>query len=123
MRVIPFQPPQFGTSPHYQTIVNNFLTHMPGYKPREIIPAGEAVQVPTQCGTNDQILIYVHRTRRAEPGSPVVLLVHGLEGSSESVYMMEMCRKLLEAGFHVVRMNMRSCGNGVGLAQNIYNSV
>lgn len=39
-----------------------------------------------------------------------VLVVHGLEGSSESKYMLGMASKGLAAGMNVIRMNQRSCG-------------
>lgn len=40
---------------------------------------------------------------------PTIVLVHGLEGSSESPYMLGTARKAFEAGFNVLRMNQRNC--------------
>ena len=37
-------------------------------------------------------------------------MVHGLEGSSESQYMLRIARNGLAAGMNVVRMNQRNCG-------------
>ena len=40
-----------------------------------------------------------------------VILVHGLEGSSESRYIKGIAARAWAAGFNVVRMNMRNCGD------------
>ncbi|HTM12702.1 MAG TPA: alpha/beta fold hydrolase [Bryobacteraceae bacterium] len=50
--------------------------------------------------------------RTQTPESPVgeLILVHGLEGSSESGYARSMAAAALEAGYVVHRYNMRGCG-------------
>lgn len=39
-----------------------------------------------------------------------LVLVHGLEGSSEGSYMRSLAQRALVEGFHAHRMNMRNCG-------------
>jgi predicted alpha/beta-fold hydrolase len=51
-----------------------------------------------------------------------VLIVHGLEGSSESAYMVGCTHKALAAGMNVVRMNVRNCGGTEGLSPTLYHS-
>jgi predicted alpha/beta-fold hydrolase len=58
--------------------------------------------------------------RRLE--APTLLLLHGLEGSSESLYVLGTSQKAHRAGFNVVRMNMRTCGGTEHLTQTLYNS-
>lgn len=53
---------------------------------------------------------------------PTLVLVHGLEGSSESGYMLGTAARALEAGFNVVRMNQRNCGGAEHLSPTLYNS-
>lgn len=53
---------------------------------------------------------------------PTLLLLHGLEGSSTSVYMLETADKAFRAGFNIVRMNMRTCGGTEHLTPTLYNS-
>jgi predicted alpha/beta-fold hydrolase len=76
------------------------------------------------------------RLYRTEPGVQVlveeqhpvgkprgrVLIVHGLEGSSRSGYMLSMARAALEAGFSAHRMNLRSCGGTETLCRGGYHS-
>ena len=51
-----------------------------------------------------------------------VIIVHGLEGSSDSGYMMGITEKALAAGMNVVRMNQRNCGGTDHFAPTLYNS-
>ena len=77
-----------------------------------------------------------HRLIEVEPGVPVLchchwqndrraltlIVVHGLEGSSESQYMLGIANKGLAAGMNVVRMNQRNCGGMDHHAPTLYNS-
>jgi predicted alpha/beta-fold hydrolase len=51
-----------------------------------------------------------------------VLLVHGLEGSSDSRYIQGIAERAWEAGCNVVRMNMRNCGGTDTLTPTLYHS-
>ena len=43
------------------------------------------------------------------PGAPIVLVVHGLEGSARRGYMRSVCRELLRDGVWPVALNLRGC--------------
>ncbi len=58
--------------------------------------------------------------RRAE--SPVLLALHGLEGSSGSHYMRGLADKAWRQGFSVVRLNQRNCGGTEHLTPGLYHS-
>ncbi len=77
------------------------------------------------------------RLIEVEPGVPVlchchwqadrarsltVIIVHGLEGSSESQYMLGITEKALAAGMNVIRYNQRNCGGTDALAPVLYHS-
>lgn len=77
------------------------------------------------------------RLVEVEPGVPVLchchwqndrsraltlLVVHGLEGSSDSGYALGIAAKGLAAGMNVVRMNQRNCGGTDHLAPTLYHS-
>ena len=51
-----------------------------------------------------------------------LVLVHGLEGSSESRYVQGLTVRAWNAGCNVVRMNMRNCGASDGLTPTLYHS-
>jgi uncharacterized protein len=51
-----------------------------------------------------------------------VLLLHGLEGSSEAHYMRGMADKAWRRGCNVVRLNQRNCGGTEHLSRGLYHS-
>lgn len=53
---------------------------------------------------------------------PTALLVHGLEGSDASGYMLGTADKLLAAGWNAVRLNIRNCGDTEHLSPTLYHS-
>ncbi len=53
---------------------------------------------------------------------PTVLLVHGLEGSDESRYILGSADKAFAAGWNAVRMNLRNCGGTEELSTTLYHS-
>src|SRR5262249_50623336 len=60
---------------------------------------------------------------QAEPdGAATLIIVHGLEGSSASQYVIGTGSKAWIAGMNVVRMNMRNCGGTEKLSPTLYHS-
>lgn len=53
---------------------------------------------------------------------PTIVLLHGLEGSSESGYMLGAADQAFGAGFNVLRLNQRNCGGTEDLTATLYNS-
>jgi len=69
------------------------------------------------------VRVLVHcRWQPERRACPTLLLVHGLEGSSESIYMQGTAFKAHRAGFNVLRLNIRTCGDTLHLTQTLYNS-
>ena len=68
-----------------------------------------------------RVLAHCHwqTDRRAHP---TVLLLHGLEGSSEAHYIVGMADKAWACGFNVVRLNQRNCGGTEHLSKGLYHS-
>src|SRR6267154_2261760 len=69
-----------------------------------------------------KILGHCHWQEGKRREAPVIALVHGLEGSSDSNYMRGIAEKAWAAGFHVVRLNQRNCGGTELLTPTLYNS-
>ena len=53
---------------------------------------------------------------------PTLVLAHGMEGSTESRYMLGTAEKALAAGFNVIRMNVRNCGGTEHLTPTLYHA-
>ena len=98
---------------HVQTIASFFL-------PRHIIlPDAEERLIEVDPGV--RILCNCHWQANRQRALTVII-VHGLEGSSDSQYMLGIARKGLAAGMNVVRMNQRNCGNTDALSPTLYHS-
>jgi hypothetical protein len=116
-----FQPRHWLSNGHLQTIAGNFLPR----KSSLPAPTAELVEVSPARGTqiSSQVLCECHwqpasvRARR-----PAVLILHGLEGSSQSQYVVGNANKFWRAGFNVIRMNMRNCGGTEKLTPTLYHS-
>ena len=68
-----------------------------------------------------QVLCHCHwQVERS--GRTTLIIVHGLEGSSESNYVIGTGNKAWALGMNVVRMNMRNCGGTEKLTPTLYNS-
>jgi len=113
---IPTDPfvPRFGLAgPHRQTLASAFL-------PREdrLPPAQERL---FRVADDAQVLTHCHWQPEAQR-SLTVVLVHGLEGSSRSQYIIGTANKCWAEGWSVVRMNMRNCGDSEHLCSTLYHS-
>ena len=53
---------------------------------------------------------------------PTLIALHGLEGSSDAHYMRGLADKAFRAGFNVLRLNQRNCGNTEHLSAGLYHS-
>lgn len=53
---------------------------------------------------------------------PTLIVLHGLEGSSDAHYMRGIAAKAWARGFNVVRLNQRNCGGTEHLSEGLYHS-
>jgi predicted alpha/beta-fold hydrolase len=101
---------------HVQTVASFLISrrfHLP------TPPAPEARLIEVEPGI--QVLCHCHwQADRAR--ALTVIIVHGLEGSSDSQYMRGLTDKALAAGMNVIRYNQRNCGGTDALAPVLYHS-
>jgi uncharacterized protein len=89
--------------------------------PRNIhLPPAEERLVEVAPGIQVRCWCYWEGHDRTQPLTLIV--VHGLEGSSDSQYMLGVARNGLGAGMNVVLMNQRNCGGMDHCAPTLYNS-
>jgi predicted alpha/beta-fold hydrolase len=109
----PFVPRRYLRNRHAMTLAGNFL------------PRKNSLPEPEEClfQVAEQAQILCHCHWQPEPEQrPAVIIVHGLEGSSLSQYVIGTGSKAWEAGMNVVRMNMRTCGGTERLTPTLYHS-
>jgi predicted alpha/beta-fold hydrolase len=140
-----FLPRRFLRNSHLQTLVGNFLPR------RYVLPEPEAHIIEVDAGDGNpahgdsgasdsravnrlgqaqidarsrgasHVLCHCHWQANAGQ-RPTVLLVHGLEGSTRSQYMLGNAARAWAAGCNVIRMNMRNCGGTEDLSPTLYHS-
>jgi predicted alpha/beta-fold hydrolase len=109
-----FQPHRLLRNAHLMTLAGALLPRRAPALP----PASDRL-FEVEPGT--QLLARCHW--QPEPRqSPVLIVVHGLEGSSESGYMRGLASAAFAAGFSVLRINQRNCGGTERLTPTLYNS-
>ncbi len=108
-----FRARRFLSGGHLQTIASFLL-------PRRFnLPKSEQRLIEVEPG----IHVLCHCHWQPDRGTALTLvIVHGLEGSTESNYMLGIAEKGLKAGMNVVRMNQRTCGGTDHLAPTLYHS-
>jgi predicted alpha/beta-fold hydrolase len=116
----PFKPHPLLPGGQLQTLAGTLFG-----SPPSLCPRAETIGLPD----GDQLLLHVDepevgpRGRPGEKRSPLVLLLHGLGGCSESSYLLRLAAKLTGRGFTALRFNHRGCGPGArALARRIYHA-
>ncbi len=115
-----FQPRPYLRSGHLQTIIGNYLHRIDALP----LPQTELVEVfpATESQIASQVLCHCHWQPAETRTRPTAIIVHGLEGSSNSQYVVGNANKLWRAGCNVIRMNMRNCGGTERLSPTLYHS-
>jgi predicted alpha/beta-fold hydrolase len=104
-----------------QTLFGNYLPRVSDLPPAE--PQLVEVSPATADLIASQVLCDCHwQPEEVRSERPTAIIVHGLEGSSNSQYVIGNSNKLWNAGCNIVRMNMRNCGGTEALTPTLYHS-
>jgi uncharacterized protein len=108
-----FAPRRWLRSGHAQTLAGNFLPRV------DMLSAPQERYFTLEDGA--EVLCHCHWQAKRQEATTLVI-VHGLEGSSASQYVIGTSNKAFAVGMNVVRMNMRNCGGTEKLCQTLYHS-
>lgn len=120
-----FIPKKYFTSGHAQTIVN--LVFKPENNLRENY-LSEDILIDTLDDTGDIIWLEhnfpleTYLKDSVKYNGYYLVLLHGMEGTADSHYMVSMAKASLEKGFGVIRVNLRGCGRGEGYSHAAYHA-
>lgn len=98
------------TNPHLQTLWGKFLRQQTPHATRI-----ERVETP------DADFLDIHHVD-APRGSPIIVLLHGLEGSIHSHYIQALLGEAQRRGWRAAVLIFRSCGEQLNLARRFYHS-
>ena len=90
-------------------------------KPRRFTRLPAPVERFFDVADDARVLAHCHWQPEAA-AHPLLLLLHGLEGSSQAHYIGGVSEKAWAAGWNVVRLNQRNCGNTEHLSRGLYHS-
>jgi predicted alpha/beta-fold hydrolase len=118
---VEFAMPNVDFVPHALLKSGHAMTMVAAYVPRRFsLPEPEARLF--QVDSFSRLLGQCHWQAGKSRDTPVIAIVHGLEGSADSYYVKGIAEKAFHRGFHVVRLNQRNCGGTEKLTPTLYNS-
>lgn len=112
----PFRPAWWLPGAHAQTIAGRYVRPPHGVHYRR-----ERVETP-DGDFLDLDFASVDGAPPAGDDAPLCLVIHGLEGSASSSYVLETCRALSEQGIRAVAMNFRSCSGELNRTARFYHA-
>jgi len=89
-----------------QTLANRLSPPRLGRAPHR----SERLSFPLPDGTGDTLLAMLDRPAEPHARRPLAILIHGLTGAEDSLYILSMAHRLLEGGHSVLRLNLRGAG-------------
>lgn len=111
LSLIPFEPFPLLTNNVTQTVLGSKFSGDTTLPPR----IAQKIRLHQNC------VLVCFEIPPPSAGAPLVILLHGMGGCSESAYMRRIARKLHGAGFGVFMVNHRGSGPGMGLADRLWN--
>lgn len=124
-QIINFPKAKFLKNKHSQTIFSSFFPPKNNLKTSYLY---EDIYLETEDDTKDVLVIHHNPPLAIYKKYPVpfngyhLILIHGMEGSADSHYMVTLGEAALKTGFGVVRMNLRGCGISEGITAKMYNA-
>lgn len=110
-----FRPPIWLKNPHLQTIIPRYLV--------KFTPNYQRTLIKDSLNESDVALDFLYADdNKDETGkytTPLVVLFHGMEGSSQSHYAKTLAECVHAQGYHFVVAHFRSCG-GVAVSGDVF---
>ena len=119
-----FLPPAGLRHPHVQSILPTLPLRRWAVARRCAPLLHASRDVLLDCGDGVRLLAHVATrvTQGHPPAARLAVLIHGWEGSANSLYLLSLAQTLLDAGYDVVRLNLRDHGDSHHLNREIFHS-
>lgn len=122
--VASFAPSRWFANAHFQSIVPSLSLRRPFIAGRAKTMLAVADTQIVDCG--DGVRLLGHYSSQAAAGKPpardLAILLHGWEGSSDSVYVLSLGSHLFDLGCDIFRLNFRDHGPSHHLNEDIFHS-
>lgn len=119
-----FAPPRWLRHQHLQSILPSLPLRRGPVERRAAGLVGASCEWLVDCGEGTRLLALLATQASVGRGPPrgQVVLHHGWEGSAESLYLLSVGQALFDAGFDVVRLNLRDHGPSHHLNEELFHS-
>ncbi|MEX1994365.1 MAG: alpha/beta fold hydrolase [Steroidobacteraceae bacterium] len=121
---VEFRPPAWLANRHLQSVLPSLPLRRGIVERRAAAVLAASRQLILDCGDGVRLLAW-----QADPpagmsanGHRIAMLLHGWEGSSDSLYLLSVAQLLHERGFTVVRLNLRDHGGSHALNPELFHS-
>ncbi|MFZ5565173.1 MAG: YheT family hydrolase [Thermodesulfobacteriota bacterium] len=117
----PFTPPALFKNPHLQTIAASVKLRRPLVRSRAAAMLAASREMIVDAGDGVRLQGF-YSPQPDEAGRGLVILIHGWEGSADSMYLVSAAGCLYNQGLDVFRLNLRDHGNSHHLNPGLFHS-
>lgn len=115
-----FQPPIWLRNAHLQSVLASLRARRPWIMARSRALRAHSKALLLDCGAGVRLSAW--HTPHSRADAPLVVLLHGWEGSADSLYVLSAATELSRHGFAIVRLNLRDHGNSHHLNPELFHS-
>jgi predicted alpha/beta-fold hydrolase len=123
-RATAFEPPAsfVPRAPWWGGDLQTIRNYLGKRRPPDLTPwPGLRLELPVLDGSGDRLSACLHQPT-IEAGRPLAVLIHGLTGSEDSIYLRASTRHFLGLGYPVLRLNQRGAGPSRPLCRSRYHA-
>ena len=112
-----FSPLKIFSNSHIQTILPRYFSSKKLSQFSEDI-----IYLELSTSKDDKIVLKHNFIPNQKKKNYYIVMIHGMEGCSESHYLLRLSYYALLRGFNVIRVNLRNCGSGLNLTKTTYHA-
>ena len=119
-----FRPPAWLANRHLQSIFPSFPLRRPAVERRAHAVIAASRPLVLDCGDGVRLMGWHAEPPHGEAGEPprIAVLLHGWEGSADSLYLLSLAQLLYARGVAVIRLNLRDHGGTHALNRELFHS-
>jgi hypothetical protein len=119
-----FRPPAWLANRHLQSVLPSLPFRRPAVERRAAAVRASSRPLVLDCGEGVRLLgLHAPPAEGAASSPPrLAVLLHGWEGSADSLYLVSLAQRLHERGFDVLRLNLRDHGGTHALNRELFHS-
>ena len=119
-----FRPPAWLANRHLQSILPSLPLRRPAVERRARAVIAASRQLILDCGDGARLQGWHAEAPAGADGGPrrLAVLLHGWEGSADSLYLLSLAQLLFARGVSVIRLNLRDHGGTHALNRELFHS-